>query len=112
MTVLLGVLRECAIAFDPPLPDAKLGAIDNLRMGVLDKVYLRFPEVFWDVDADVIGFMPSQRGEWVTWLNFARHTDEPILAAFNAGSVARRLEQRSAEELVAKALDVLCEIYA
>lgn len=112
VTVPLGVLRDRAISFDPPLPPAKRDAIARLQMGLLDKLYLRFPDVFWDGEADIIGFMPDERGEWVTWLNMAKHSGEPILAAFNSGSVARRFESRSDEELVAAALAVLGTIYA
>ena len=111
VTVPLGVLRSRALAFDPPLPREKQDAIDQLRMGLLNKVYLRFPEVFWDADADAIGYASAKQGEWVSWINMARYTGEPVLVAFNSGSVARRFEQRSDEDLVAEALDVLERIY-
>ena len=111
ITVPLGVLRDGAVAFHPPLPEANREAISRLRMGLLDKVYLRFPEVFWDADADAIGYASAERGEWVSWLNMARYTGEPVLVAFNSASVARRFEQRSDEELVAEALGVLERIY-
>ncbi|MEM7446103.1 MAG: FAD-dependent oxidoreductase, partial [Pseudomonadota bacterium] len=50
VTVPLGVLKQGAIAFSPPLPSAKLEAIEKLGMGLLDKVYLRYDDVFWDAD--------------------------------------------------------------
>ena len=36
----------------PPLPENKQKAIATPRMGVLNKCYLRFPEVFWSDDVD------------------------------------------------------------
>jgi hypothetical protein len=39
MTASLGVLKDGSVAFEPPLPDWKQGAIDRLGFGVLNKVY-------------------------------------------------------------------------
>lgn len=44
VTVSVGVLRAGAIAFDPPLPDWKAEAIDQIRMGSMQKVILAFRE--------------------------------------------------------------------
>lgn len=44
VTVSVGVLRAGAIDFDPPLPDWKRRAIDELRMGHMQKVILPFRE--------------------------------------------------------------------
>jgi monoamine oxidase len=38
ITVPLGVLKEKAIVFDPPLPEEKQSAIDRLGFGNLNKV--------------------------------------------------------------------------
>jgi len=56
VTVPLGVLRAGAIAFDPPLPERKLEAIDALRMGHMQKVILPFRE-------DLFGDLPES--PWV-----------------------------------------------
>jgi monoamine oxidase len=42
MTVPLGVLQRGSIACTPPLPGVKQAAIDALKMGVLDKVFMLF----------------------------------------------------------------------
>ena len=47
VTVPLGVLRSASMAFTPPLPKAKRGAISRLRMGAFTKVILQFPKRFW-----------------------------------------------------------------
>lgn len=110
ITIPLGVLKQLPPEFDPPLPDDKLEAIDRLGMGVLDKVALRFPEAFWD-DRTIIGFVNPDVGEWAEWLNLEPVTGEPILIGFNAGSVAREMETRSDEEIVASAMAALRSIY-
>lgn len=48
LTPSLGVLKAHAIAFDPPLPPAKLAAIEDMGFGLLDKLVLVFPAPFWD----------------------------------------------------------------
>ena len=38
VTVPLGVLKKGALKFDPPLPERKLGAIQRMGFGTLNKV--------------------------------------------------------------------------
>lgn len=112
VTLPLGVLKAGTVAFDPPLPEDKATAIERLGMGLLDKVYLRFPEVFWDADADAIGWAsPDADGRWAEWLNVAKVTGEPILLGFNAAAYAEQVEAMSDEEVVADAMAVLRTIY-
>ncbi len=63
MTVSLGVLKAGAIRFEPVLPQTKRRAIDDLAMGLLNKVWLTFPEVFWkqDKDIDLIQYAGEQK---------------------------------------------------
>lgn len=112
VTLPLGVLQSGDVTFDPPLPEAKQTAIGRLGMGLLDKVYLRFPEVFWDADADAIGWAsPDADGRWAEWLNVAKVTGEPVLLGFNAVGYAEQVEAMDDEEVVADAMAVLRTIY-
>jgi lysine-specific histone demethylase 1 len=47
-TLPLGVLKTPMVQFDPPLPQWKRDAINSLGFGILNKVALKFDEVFWD----------------------------------------------------------------
>ncbi|QUR65741.1 flavin monoamine oxidase family protein [Mycobacterium spongiae] len=47
VTVPLGVLKAGTIAFDPPLPAAKVAAIEGIGVGRLEKIIFRFDEPFW-----------------------------------------------------------------
>lgn len=112
VTLPLGVLQAGTVAFDPPLPTDKATAIERLGMGLLDKVYLRFPEVFWDAEADAIGWAsPDADGRWAEWLNVAKFTGEPVLLGFNAAGSAEQLEVMGDEDVVADAMAVLRTIY-
>lgn len=111
VTVPLGILQRGAITFAPALPRSKQAAIQRLGMGLLNKVYLRFPHVFWEREADMLGYIAENKGEWSEWLNMDKYIGQPILLAFNAGSYARQLERSSDEEVVAAAMPVLQRIY-
>ena len=111
VTFPLGVLKQAAVKFDPPLPESKQSAIDRLDMGVLNKVYLKFPEVFWDEEFEGIAYMGEQVGEWCDWLNFAPYIGEPVLMAFHGGAKGYALEELSDDEIIAGAMKTLRVIY-
>jgi len=111
VTVPLGVLKAGTINFVPALSPAMLGAIDRLGMGLLNKVYLRFPSVFWDEDADLIGYVGPKRGYFAEWLNIAKYTGEPILVGFNASSAADEIEELSDAEIITQAMTALRNMY-
>ena len=111
ITIPLGVLQRGNIQFSPTLPAEKQAAIRNLGMGLLDKLYLRFPSIFWDKEADLLGYQGENKGEWAEWLNIAHYTDEPILLGFNAATFARQVEGWSDQQIVDSAMAVLRNIY-
>ncbi len=106
VTVPLGVLQAGDVAFTPPVSGPAAGALDRLGMGVYDKVFLRFPEVFWGGD-----WVVRQQGpagvDWHSWYDMSRVTGEPVLAALVGGSGARRLETLADEAIVAEAVAAL-----
>lgn len=107
VTFPLGVLKQASVKFEPPLPESKQNAIERLGMGVLNKVYLKFPEIFWDEDVETISYMGGRLGEWCDWLSFAPFTGEPILMAFHGGDKGFALEDLSDDEIVAGAMRTL-----
>lgn len=112
VTVPLGVLKANAITFNPPLPQAKQHAIQRLQMGVLSKLYLHFPEVFWDADALLIGYVDAtSQGRWGECLNLANVVQQPILLCFNAGRYGVEVESLSDAEIIAGAMTMLRTIY-
>lgn len=111
VTVPLGVLRRGTIAFEPALPAAKQAAIRGLEMGVLNKVALRFPRVFWPGDRELIGYASGVVGRLSTYFDFHRFTGEPILVAFSGGSEGERLEAMSDAEAADAAMGPLRKIF-
>ena len=107
VTFPLGVLKQGVIKFEPPLPSSKRDAISRLGMGLLSKVYLKFPEAFWDEDVETISYIGDRLGEWCDWLSFAPFTGEPILMAFHGGDKGVALEKLSDAEISAEAMKAL-----
>lgn len=106
ITLPVGVLKANVVEFVPPLPAEKLAALQNIGMGVLNKLVLKFPRKFWP-DTDWLGYVSERKGFWAEWLDLSRHTGQPILIAFNAAEYGREVEQLTDAEQVAQALQIL-----
>ena len=108
VTLPLGVLKKGAVDFRPALPAAKRGAIERLGMGLLNKLWLRFPTAFWGRrESDLIAFVGPQRGAWAETVDFQRVFGKPVLMCFQAGSIARAAEALPDARIVAGAMEWL-----
>jgi monoamine oxidase len=101
VTVPLGVLKAGRVVFHPRLPKVKRDAIRKTRMGVFNKIFLKFDSVFWDQEDELIGYMGSQDEAWPEIVNFHRIAGLPVLLAFSAGIAGEKNENRGNAELVA-----------
>lgn len=110
VTVPLGVLKKENISFDPPLPSEKQSAISSLKMGLLNKLYLKFDDVFWDKQLHFIP-PPNETAAWPMWFNLSQLTGAPILLCLNSASTARAIEALSDEQTVDKALASLRQMF-
>jgi monoamine oxidase len=88
LTVPLGVLRAGAIAFATPLAAARTDAINTLRMGLLNKCWLRFDQVAWPDDVDWISWIGPEDGQFAQWTSLAKPLGAPVLCAFHAADQA------------------------
>jgi len=107
VTVSLGVLQAGDIEFDPPLPSTNTDAIERLGMGLMDKLWLVFPEIFWDPDIDFKGYLSEPSGQYASWNYYGGNA----LLVWHAGSDALTLEYKSDEEIIAGAMDTLRIMY-
>lgn len=111
ITLPLGVLKNGSVHFAPALPDDMRQAIALLGMGVLNKCYLRFENVFWPADVDWLGYVSPRHGEWTEWVSFKRSANLPILLGFNAAKFGRKMETLTDEQTVASAMKTLQTIF-
>ena len=107
VTVPLGVLKSGDIEFLPPLPKNKQNAISELGMGLLQKHWLLFEEVFWD--EDVIWILSANEQNWEC-MNYA-HTGKPILLCFSMGKYAKYQESLADSIITSDIMSVLRNTY-
>lgn len=111
VTLPLGVLKQASVKFEPSLPAWKQSAIDRLAMGVLNKVYLKFPEIFWNEEIESFGFIGDEVGEWSDWMSFVPYVGAPVLMAFHGGEKGFAIENLSDDVIIAGAMKTLRVIY-
>jgi monoamine oxidase len=111
VTVPLGVLKSGAIAFDPPLPQEKIEAMDRLDMGNVERVVLRFEEQWW-TPGDLLFVSEELDGRFPFVVDFTADVGVPTLVAFYGGRFSRSIQKNwSDEAIVADLLSVLEDTY-
>lgn len=109
VTVPVGVLRAGSISFDPALSSDRQASLEQLDMGNLEKVVLRFEEQWWSgcmeyVAADLGGAFPE-------FYDMSTLAGEPVLVGLYGGRFAREVQAGwSDEQIVDGALAVLTEL--
>lgn len=111
VTLPLGVLKKGTVKFHPPLPKRKQEAIQNLKMGLLNKLYLKFPKVFWPKKTEQLLFMDDQKKDNLDMINFYLYTEVPILLFFTYGEDGRNKESLSDKELIDQTMKSLKKIF-
>lgn len=109
-TVPLGVLKSGTIKFIPELPQRKLDGIKRLGFGLLNKVAMLFPHVFWGTDLDTFGHLsddPSRRGEFFLFYSYATVAGGPLLIALVAGEAAHKFESMPPTDAVTRVIQIL-----
>lgn len=103
IAVPLGVLKSGRLSFAEPLARSRQSAISTLKMGLLNKCWLRFDRIQWPPRADWIGWLGPRDGFWAEWISLAPSLNFPVLLGFNAGDQARDVEKLSDRDTVADA---------
>ncbi|KAG0492491.1 hypothetical protein HPP92_005889 [Vanilla planifolia] len=109
-TVPLGVLKDGSIKFDPELPSEKLGAIKRLGFGLLNKLAMLFPHVFWGEELDTFGCLskdPQKRGEFFLFYCYHTVSGGALLIALVAGEAALKFEHADPVALLHHVLVIL-----
>jgi len=132
LTIPLGVLKEDAVDFDPPLPGWKNGVISRMGFGLLNKVrwnkftqlihadfafkvILLYDKPFWD-DRDMFGLLNDaeqrnsldpeeyarRRGRFYLIWNASKISGRPALVALMAGHAAHDAEVTDSDTLLAE----------
>lgn len=111
VTVPVGVLQSSDLVFSPALPQAHAAALSRLAMNRFEKVFLRFPERFWEPDVYAIRQQGPEGRWWHSWYDLTRLDGEPTLLTFAAGPAAEETADWDDERLVASVLAQLRRLY-
>ncbi|PON51978.1 Histone lysine-specific demethylase [Parasponia andersonii] len=114
VTVPLGCLKAETIKFSPPLPQWKHSSVKRLGFGVLNKVVLEFPAVFWDDSVDYFGATAEEtnwRGQCFMFWNVRKTVGAPVLIALVVGKAAIDGQNMSSSEHVKHAVIVLRKLF-
>jgi monoamine oxidase len=100
VTVPLGVLKRGSIKFSPELPETKLAAIEQLGMGALNKLVLKFPKQFWSSEPHALAYINGNSPDrYIEFYNWQKYIQQPILVALVSGNFSRSLSQMSKSEV-------------
>jgi monoamine oxidase len=105
VTLPLALLKAGAVRFDPPLPAAKLRAIETLAMAAAMKLHLRFAAPFWDHD---MTFLTADQPIAVWW---TIRPGAPLLTGFLTGPRAERLARYGEEGAIERGLAQLDALF-
>lgn len=97
ITVPLGVLKSNQITFEPRLPEWKEAAINDLGIGIENKIVLHFEDVFWP-NVEFLGVVADNTYKCSYFLNLHKATGHPVLVYMPAGQLARDIEKMSDED--------------
>lgn len=121
----LGTFKHGTVNFNPPLPEWKMGAINRLGFGVMNKVVLVFDQPFWDTERDMFGLLreptvhdsmnhddyAANRGRFYLFWNCMKTTGLPVLIALMAGDAALQAENTPDAEIIAEVTSQLRTVF-
>ncbi|XP_059288953.1 polyamine oxidase 2-like isoform X2 [Lycium ferocissimum] len=97
IAVPLGVLKSNRIKFEPRLPEWKEAAINELGVGIENKIILHFEKVFWP-NVEFLGVVAESSYECSYFLNLHKATGHNVLVYMPSGQLARDIEKLSDED--------------
>jgi len=110
-TLTLGVMKSESVAFQPQLPEWKTSSISKIGFGLMNKIVLEFPEVFWNENCIGIGYVSNERGEFSFFLNLYPFLKRPLLMCFVAADFAYATEKWTDHQIIGSIMENLGRIY-
>ncbi|MET2012387.1 NAD(P)/FAD-dependent oxidoreductase [Microbacterium chocolatum] len=111
VTVPVGVLAEGGLTISPALPEPVSGALSRLTMNAFEKVFLRFPERFWDPDVYALRAQGPAARWWHSWYDLTDLHGQPTLLTFAAGPAGIGIRHLTDAEVGAAAAEPLRRLY-
>jgi len=96
----LGMLKNNNVIFDPVLPSEKLNAINSLGMGIMNKVFLKFEQNFWNTDGYFFQYLKQDYSKIFEFFSPTPTGSNNIIIAVFAGAQARSIENMNDEKVI------------
>lgn len=110
--VPLGVLKNNSIAFTPTLPLAKQSAIQNTKMGNVNKFLFIWNTPFWDNNFQYIGYTPDTKGKFNYLMNMLKFLPTSNgLMTFAFGDYATVTETMTDAQIISEVMAQLKTVY-
>ena len=112
VSVPLGVLKNNSIAFTPSLSTDKQGAIQNTKMGNVNKFLFCWNTPFWETDVQYIGYTPNTKGKFNYFMNMLKFLPTTnSLMTFAFGDYATVTEAMTDFQIISEVMNQLKTIY-
>jgi len=116
VTVPIGVLQQkhqnSTISFVPLLPSGVRNAIHNIGMGYSIKIFIRFNQIFWPVNATLLASVGPRNVSVPSFTLFwVAKTSVPMLVTAATGDLAKLMELWPKQKLQAHVLHSLRAMY-
>jgi monoamine oxidase len=109
--VPVGVLQSSEFVITPPLPAEVAGALSRLTMNAFEKVFLRFPQKFWDDGVYAIRQQGPEGRWWHSWYDLTALHGEPTLLTFAAGPAAMAIREWTDADVAESVMQQLRRLY-
>ena len=105
------MIKRENVVFYPPLPQEKKNALQNLQMGTMNKVFLKFDNRFWDDTSYFFEPLKTDYSRIVEFFNAASVGNHNVLIAFLAGYHAKSIESMNDTEVTEMIMQDLRQMF-
>jgi len=111
-TLPTGVLQAGLVEFKPVLPKDKIKALRNLDSGNHEKIFLKFPSVFWDKNVEVFQYAAEEnRGLCTQWYNILLKVENQKILYTNISGPDIDYAKKSTSELTKISMGILRKMF-
>ena len=111
-TIPTGVLQSKLVEFKPSLPKEKITALKNLDSGNHEKIFLKFPYVFWDKNVEVFQYSSNEhRGVCTQWYNILLKAENKNILYTNISGPDIQYAKKSDHELKKISMNILKKMF-
>jgi monoamine oxidase len=110
ITIPLGCLKRGTITFEPPLPDWKREAINQMGFGLLNKLIVQFSDCFWSTTTTELWHVSNQqRGHFLSTVCLPSPANIFIIFVYDA--LARELEDLPDNKILEQVMTFIRQIF-